>query len=646
MKTTDTPLAAITTLPELLAYQADTRSDLPAIESPSRQALSYKCLWEQVSSSVNMLKAAGVGPSDRVAILLPNGPEMAVAFLSAASVASAAPLNPAYREKELEFYLSDLRPRVLLVDSRLDTPARDLAANYGINVIELVSKPDSPAGTFEVAGGAGAKNYVHLPEVHTVDENSGALVLHTSGTTSRPKQVPLSHANIILSASNIVRTLELGGDDCGLNIMPLFHIHGLIAGLVASLAAGSRVVCTTGLDPDRFFDWLETFSPTWYSAVPTMHQMILGGARSRGYKPAENPLRFLRSSSAALAPAVMGELETVFACPVIEAYGMTEATHQMTSNPLPPQERKAGSVGLPAGPEVTIMDEAGSLLEQGATGEIVIRGGSVTAGYESNPEANTQAFYDGWFRTGDQGHIDPDGYLFITGRLKEIINRGGENIQPREIDETLMDMAGVHQAVAFAVPHPTLGEDIAVAVVLSEDSGLSESAIRAFAFERLADFKVPSQVLVVDSIPKGATGKLQRIGLAELLGEKLGRHYVAPQNDLEQSIADIFSEVLGLEEIGVNDNFFTLGGDSIRGIQVIGRLQAGMHVDLPIVTLFRKPTVAELAGQIAESPGYVESDAISDILAELEMLSDEEAAKLLSEELGAEDEVTDKEQER
>jgi acyl-CoA synthetase (AMP-forming)/AMP-acid ligase II/acyl carrier protein len=564
---------------------------------------------------------------------------MAVAFLAAASAAIAAPLNPAYRVKELEFYFSDLRPRVLLVDSRLDTPARDLAPAYGTTVIDLVSLPDAAAGIFTLPGRSSAEGDDQPGNVNAVDEDSVALVLHTSGTTSRPKQVPLSHTNIALSARNIVRALDLDSSDRGLNIMPLFHIHGLIAGLVASLAAGARMVCTAGLDPDNFFDWLETFRPTWYSAVPTMHQMILDEARLRGHRRVDTPLRFIRSSSAALAPSVMDKLETMFNCPVIEAYGMTEATHQMTSNPLPPHVRKAGSVGLPAGPEVAIMDEAGNLLEQGATGEIAIRGENVTAGYESNPEANQKSFHNGWFRTGDQGHIDPDGYLFITGRLKEIINRGGENIQPREIDETLMDLDGVRQAVAFAVPHPTLGEDLAAAVVVAPESGLAESDIRAFAFERLADYKVPSQVVIVDAIPKGATGKLQRIGLAKLLSEQLDRHYMAPRNDLEQAIADVFSEVLGLDRIGINDNFFTLGGDSIRGTQVIGRLQAGLHVELPIVTLFHKPTIAELSEYIGTSGESIDSDAIADILEELEALSDEEAAQFLAEELGKENNV-------
>jgi len=634
MRETEKAIFPFSTIPELLANQAKVFSARPAIQAPSRQALSYAGLWDQVAATVNVLKAAGVSPADRIALLLPNGPEMAVAFLAAASAGGAAPLNPAYRAKELEFYFSDLRPRIVLIDSRLDTPARKLAPDYGSTVIDVACLPDAPAGIFALQGAPAAGHDDRSGCAPGVGESSVALVLHTSGTTSRPKQVPLSHANIALSSRSIARTLELDSNDCGLNVMPLFHIHGLIAGLAASLAAGAQVVCTPGLDPGRFFDWLTAFGPTWYSAVPTMHQMILDAARSRGYRPGHIPLRFIRSSSAALAPRLLDELENLFHCPVIEAYGMTEATHQMTSNPLPPGERKAGSVGLSAGPEVAIMNEAGDLLEQGATGEIVIRGGSVTAGYRSNPEANQKSFCNGWFRTGDQGHIDADGYLFITGRLKEFINRGGENIQPREIDETLMEMSGVRQAVAFAVAHPTLGEDVAAAVVLAPESGLTEAAIRAFAFEHLADYKVPSQVLIVDAIPKGATGKLQRIGLAELLGERLARHYVPPRNVLEQAIAEVFTAVLGLEQVGIRDNFFALGGDSIRGTQVIGRLQSSLHVELPIVTLFQKPTVAELAAHIETATDYIDSDALSDILAELDSLSDEEASQLLAEELG------------
>jgi acyl-CoA synthetase (AMP-forming)/AMP-acid ligase II len=350
------------------------------------------------------------------------------------------------------------------------------------------------------------------------DRDDTALVLHTSGTTSRPKIVPLSQHNICSSAANIAKSIGLTADDRCLNIMPLFHIHGLIAAVLSSLHAGASICCTPGFNALQFFDLLQKIEPTWYTAVPTMHQAILGRAgRNRDIADAAH-LRLIRSSSASLPPAVMEKLEATFGSPVIEAYGMTEAAHQMASNPMPPTERKPGSVGVAAGPEIAIMNDAGALLTDGEIGEIVIRGANVTAGYRNNEEANSTAFTDGWFRTGDQGRFDADGYLSLTGRLKEIINRGGEKISPREVDEVLLDHPAVAQVVTFSVPHEKLGEDVAAAVVLEEGASAGEQEIRQFAAKRLADFKVPRKVIFLDEIPKGATGKLQRIGLAEKLG--------------------------------------------------------------------------------------------------------------------------------
>ena len=325
--------------------------------------------------------------------------------------------------------------------------------------------------------------------------------------------MPLAHANIWTSARNIAATLELSASDRGLVVMPLFHIHGLIAGLSAPLSRGGSVYCTPGFNALKFFAEMDEARPTWYTAVPTMHQAVLTRAPRNKEIIARHPLRFVRSSSSSMPPTVIAELEEVFKCPVIEAYGMTEATHQMASNPLRAM-RKPGSVGVAAGPEIAIMDEAGRLLGRGETGEVVIRGENVTSGYENNPKANEAAFTDGWFRTGDQGVIDADGYLTLTGRLKEIINRGGEKISPREIDEALMNHPAVLQAVAFAVPHPMLGEEVGAAVVLREGLSATEQELGAFLSERLAAFKTPRKILFLAEIPKGATGKLQRIGLA------------------------------------------------------------------------------------------------------------------------------------
>ncbi|RUW22584.1 AMP-binding protein, partial [Mesorhizobium sp. M4B.F.Ca.ET.013.02.1.1] len=335
---------------------------------------------------------------------------------------------------------------------------------------------------------------------------------------SRPKLVPLSHANVAASARHIGATLGLSADDRCLNIMPLFHIHGLIAAVLSSLAAGGSIYCTPGFNALRFFQWLSDARPSWYTAVPTMHQAILPRAARNPDVLAAASLRFIRSSSASLPAQVMAELEATFGCPVIEAYGMTEAAHQMASNRLPPGLRKPGSVGAAGGPEVAVMALDGRLMQAGETGEIVIRGPNVTLGYEKNPDANATAFAHGWFHTGDQGVLDEDGYLRVTGRLKEIINRGGEKISPLEVDDVLMDHPAVVQVVTFAMPHDKLGEEVAAAVVLREGMSASESDIRAHAATRLADFKVPRKILILDEIPKGATGKLQRIGLAAKLG--------------------------------------------------------------------------------------------------------------------------------
>ena len=503
-------MAAATTVLDLLAAGGD---DDPAILAPDRETLSFGALRAHIEGTVAALGRLGIGRGDRVAIVLPNGPEMASAFVAIACGASTAPLNPAYRKDEFAFYMKDIGAKTLVVERGSDTPAIEAARGLGIAVHEIVVPEGAPAGVFEFAGvedGDGPANFAEAGDV--------ALLLHTSGTTSRPKIVPLTHGNLCASAANIRGTLGLAPADRCLNIMPLFHIHGLIAAVSSSLGAGASVYCTPGFNALRFFSWLGDAAPSWYTAVPTMHQAILSRAARNAEAIAKANLRFIRSSSSSLPPQVMAELEATFGAPVIESYGMTEATHQMASNPLPPLARKPGTVGIAAGPEMAVMGEDDELAKPGAVGEIVIRGPNVTPGYEANPKANAEGFIDGWFRTGDQGVFDDEGYLTITGRLKEIINRGGEKVSPREVDDVLMDHPAVAQVVTFAMPHDKLGEEVAAAVVLRVGAAADEGDIRAFATQRLAAFKVPRTVLFLDEIPKGATGKLQRIGLAEKLG--------------------------------------------------------------------------------------------------------------------------------
>ena len=499
------------TIYELL--QAGNDTDI-AIAGLDRPPLTFRELRLLANATIAGLNELGIGRSDRVAIVLPNGPEMASAFVTIACGATTAPLNPAYKHDEFEFYLSDLNARAIVVDANSESPAIEVARTHGIQVLELHAGEKAGDFTLAIDAGDSAAAQGGFAEPEDI-----ALVLHTSGTTSRPKIVPLRQSNVCASAANIQDTLKLEAGDVCLNVMPLFHIHGLMAAVLATLGKGASVFAAPGFDALKFFSWLDRANPTWYTAVPTMHQAILARAKRNADSIAGSRLRFIRSSSSSLPPQVLVALEETFNVPVVEAYAMTEASHQMTCNQLPPGERKPGTVGCAAGPEVAIMSETGpDLLPQGEIGEVVIRGDNVTAGYENNPTANEECFVNGWFRTGDQGVMDEDDYLTITGRLKEIINRGGEKISPREIDDVLMDHAAVQQVVTFAMPHKSLGEEVAAAVVLREGENVDDKSIRDFAAERLASFKVPRRILILEEIPKGATGKLQRIGLADKLG--------------------------------------------------------------------------------------------------------------------------------
>ena len=496
------------TIQDLLACGSD---EAVAIATHGKTPLTYAGFRSLVAETLATLNRLGIGRNDRVAIVLPNGPEMATAFVAIASAATSAPLNPSYRTDEFAFYMDDLKARALVVEAGSTSAAIEAARKLGIAILTLT--PAGAAGAFTLSGepqGIAARPGAAEPQ-------DIALILHTSGTTSRPKIVPLTQANVAKSADNIAGAVEFTGADRGLNVMPLFHIHGLIAGVLAPLSRGGCVFCTPGFDALKFFAAMEESRPTWFTAVPTMHQAILTRAPRNKEIIERNPLRFLRSSSSSMPPQVIAELEATFHAPLIEAYGMTEAAHQMASNPLH-GVRKPGSVGLAAGPEIAIMDEDGKLLGAGETGEIVIRGENVTFGYENNAKANAEAFTHGWFRTGDQGVMDAEGYVTLTGRLKEIINRGGEKISPREVDEALMDHPAVLQVVTFAAPHEKLGEDVAAAVVLREGHTATEGELKAFLSTRIAAFKTPRKILFLAEIPKGATGKLQRIGLAQKLG--------------------------------------------------------------------------------------------------------------------------------
>ncbi len=476
------------------------RDGAVAVVVPDGPAVTYGELRGNVDRAAGLLTGSGLEPERPVSIALGNGLEFLIAFLAVVRAgAVAAPLNPAYTADEFAYYLEDAASQMAVVPPG-SHPAREAADSLAVPTLE-VSLSGEELAIYRSGDLLSAAIDPTLPAA-----DSTALFLHTSGTTSRPKGVPLSHGNILESVRNISATYRLTGDDVAMVVMPLFHVHGLIGVALATLATGGTMVLPPRFSAGAFWPVRKATGATWYSAVPTIHKILLDRADADG-APAES-FRFIRSCSAPLSPVLIEGLESRLGAPVVEAYGMTEASHQMSSNPLPPGERRPGSVGVGTGVRVSVRDEAGDEVEVGCRGEVCVRGPNVMGGYANNPEANATAFWDGWFRTGDQGALSEDGYLTLTGRLKELINRGGEKISPVEVDQALLGHPAVAEAVTFGAPDTKYGESVRAAVVIVSETTAEE--VRAHCADRLAAFKVPDTIYLVDDLPRTSTGKIQR----------------------------------------------------------------------------------------------------------------------------------------
>ena len=502
------PLSAPTTLVQLLDGGAPSH---PAIRVPDGPNITYESLRSQVHFLADQLNGLGVGHGDTVAISLPNGLESIISLLAVtAAGATAAPLNPAYMADEFRFYLEDTDSRALITSSQGGEEARKVASASTIKIGASIDAEGRVSFSIQEAKLEAQESPV---AAGLLGPDDMALKLHTSGTTSRPKRVPLTHANLAISARNVAKTYRLTAEDVSLCVMPPFHIHGLVASTLATFLSGGTVVLPTRFNPLNFWPVVQEHGVTWFSAVPAMHQILVNRARGRkssGSMPGGyQGLRFIRSCSAPLLATTLVEMEELFGAPVLEAYGMTEAAHQMTSNPLPQAGRRVpGSVGRGTGVSIAIMDQEGMILAPGARGEVVIKGPTVIRGYENNPEANAASFTDGWFRTGDEGIIDSEGYLTLVGRLKELINYNGEKVSPCEIDEVLLAHSSVAEAVSFGLPHPIHGEEPCAAVVLQAPA--TQADLVAHCRKYLTGFKCPKVIHIVDAIPRTATGKVQR----------------------------------------------------------------------------------------------------------------------------------------
>ncbi len=583
-----------------IAAHAERVPDAIAIETPGRSPLTFACLHQHMLATVAALRREGIERNDCVAIVLPHSAELATACLAVGAGAAVAPLNPEYRRAEFEFHLASLAPKVLLVAAGRETPARDVARALSIRVLEIAAVDGAGAGVFRFpsAGGATAATVDLAPAADLAQPDDVALMLHTSGTTSRPKKVPLTQRNLIASVANLARSLGLTPEDRCLHLIPMYHIGGLLDVLAAPLCVGGRVICTPGFSVPAFYRGLAASRPTWSQAVPTMLQEILGCADDHRDIVLGHTLRFMRSVSAPLPAPLLAAFEQRFRVPVIEIYGMTETAGVITSNPFPDGMRKSASVGIAAGPEVAVMDEAGSARAPMDRGEIVVRGDNVMRGYADGDADRGAEFFGTWFRTGDEGYLDHDHHLFLTGRIKEIINRGGEKVSPREVDDALLAHPAIAEAATFAVPHPTLGEEVAAVVVLKEGATVAKSELIDHLGARLAYFKVPRILHFAAAIPRTAGGKLQRhlmaeaFGLSGPAGAASRAPYAAPQTRVARALVAIWERALGAERIGVDDDFFELGGSSLKAASFVNQIEQDWGATVYVTAVFDAPTVA------------------------------------------------------
>jgi amino acid adenylation domain-containing protein len=566
----------------------------PAILSPVAPLVSYGQLAVELHRVGEELAGLGIGASDRVAIVPSPGADMVVSLLAVAGHAACAPLNPAYTPRELEVYLSRLRPKGIMTGK--GSPVLAVAQALGIPVLDL------DAGSR--ARIASRSEMIDAAEPEDGRPEVPALLLFTSGTTGRPKLVALTEAQLVGAAGNIASALQLSPSDRCLGVMPLFHIHGLST-LLATLYSGGCYVSLPAFSPAGFGAALEANRPTWYSASPAFHRAIVDEVRSN--RPPVRTLRFVRSASAPITSRLATDIEATLGAPLIEAYGMTEAAPQIATNRPPPFERKPGSVGRPAGPDVAIVDGEGRFLGSGETGEIVVRGANVITRYEGDSEADQEAFIGDWLRTGDLGRLDDDAYLFVTGRLKDVVNRGGEKIAPGWVEQALLEHPAIAEAVVFGVPDAMLGETVAAAVVLLPDARPAPrpQEIREFVAARLARFEVPQRIFVVESIPAGPNGKVRRRDLAAIFGLDRDSQSEAgmadrtqPRSAAEQLVATAFAEVLKLDSPGIHADFLDLGGNSLSAMQIVARLEAAFGITLPVEVLFAHPTIAQVSGWI------------------------------------------------
>lgn len=584
-----------------IQHFASKEPHAPAFLTAAHEEMSYASLAQAMDYGREALADLGVVKSACVALVMEGCLAIAAMIPLLLDTACCAPLNPAYTEDEFIRYLQELPADVLLVSEAGCPSAEKAAVRLGIPVIRLMWQKSGENWSFTFRAPEGPIPAKQNHEQHSALEAAPSILLYTSGTIARPKLVPHSLDSILRSASYFSEAFTLRPSDRCLCVTPLFHAKAVIGIWPISLVSGASIIIGGRFEPQAALDLLQDLKATWYTAAASVHQALLG--QMKATENFSHSLRFIRTCAAQTPLTLLADLEATLGVPCVEAYGMTETCARATSNPLPPGIRKPGSVGLPLNCEVRIMDAKGSPLPPYAIGEICIWSGQLMPGYRNDPEANQAAYFGKWFRTGDQGRLDEDGYLFLTGRLKELINRGGEKIAPVEIEEELLRHPDVYQAAAYAMPHPTLGEDVAACVTPCKGARLDPSELRHFVAEHLADFKVPSQIVVVDEIPKGPTGKILRIGLHEKIKAlpiiASSQKQPGGETGLEAEILSIWREVMDNGALLPGDDFFALGGDSIRALRIAAQIKSKHGLSCTVSDVLLYPNVCDLAVKLA-----------------------------------------------
>jgi acyl-CoA synthetase (AMP-forming)/AMP-acid ligase II/thioesterase domain-containing protein len=572
--------------------------------------LSYAALWEQCQYVEGMLRSAGFGPESCIAAVLPNSAGAASAFLCFAANCTYAPLNPGDSAAGYEAAFKRLAPSAVLILEGHPSAAQGVAHRFGLPLITLRFAREESAGRF----------YLKMPETGGPEAHGEprpdnvALLLQTSGTASEPKAVIHTHQTLLRRAEDLAACFKLSAEDRTVNLAPLFHGLGLLGTVMTTAVSGGSTICGSGFDPLLFFEQMDEFSPTWFGAAPSILQSLLQHEAEFQDVIRRSPLRFVRSGAAPLPRSVAEQLERVFEAPLIQVYGMAEAG-PITCEPLPPRKRKPGSVGVAAGSEIAIVDDRGTPLNTGEAGQVVVRGANVTTGYWNDPEATRAAYKNGWFQTGDCGYLDSDGYLFLTGRISDIINRGGEKISPAEVDGVFGAHPWVAQALTFAIPDDHLGEELAIAIVPQDDGAVTAAELQRYAAVRLAFHKIPRHYFFVDKIPLGATGKSSRQLLRDLwpkLQQPATPPHVAPRTTMEHALARLWSDVLHVAEPGIHDHFFDSGGDSLSGVRLLAAISEEFNRDLlPLALLMEAPTIAEMAVLLSDRNGHSDSGILA-----------------------------------